>query len=66
MKYTLEELNKMVEEANQRGKSLQLDSLTEIPEGFNPTVGGSLWLGSITEIPEGFNPTLGGDLYLKS
>ncbi|MGV6830344.1 MAG: hypothetical protein ACWA5P_02120, partial [bacterium] len=30
-------------------------SLTSIPEGFNPTVGGSLDLRSLTSIPEGFN-----------
>ena len=46
MTYTLEELNKMVEESNERGGSLYLCSLTSIPEGFNPTVGGSLYLGS--------------------
>ena len=66
MTYTLEQLNKMVEEANERGGSLYLDSLTSIPEGFNPTVGGSLDLRSLTSIPEGFNPTVGGSLYLSS
>ena len=35
---------------------LYLSSLTSIPEGFNPTVGGSLYLRSLTSIPEGFNP----------
>ncbi len=45
---------------------LYLRSLTSIPEGFNPTVGGYLDLGSLTSIPEGFNPTVGGDLYLRS
>jgi hypothetical protein len=34
--------------------SLDLNSLTSIPEGFNPTVGGSLDLRSLTSIPEGF------------
>jgi len=43
-----------------------LRSLTSIPEGFNPTVGGSLYLSSLTSIPEGFNPTVGGNLYLRS
>jgi hypothetical protein len=46
------------------GGSLDLRSLTSIPEGFNPTVGGWLALGSLTSIPEGFNPTVGGSLYL--
>ena len=46
--------------------SLDLSSLTSIPEGFNPTVGGSLYLSSLTSIPEGFNPTVGGYLYLRS
>ncbi len=41
-------------------------SLTSIPEGFNPTVGGSLDLESLTSIPEGFNPTVGGFLDLRS
>ena len=48
------------------GGSLDLRSLTSIPEGFNPTVGGSLDLTSLTSIPEGFNPTVGGSLYLNS
>jgi hypothetical protein len=46
--------------------SLDLRSLTSIPEGFNPTVGGYLYLGSLTSIPEGFNPTVGGYLDLRS
>ena len=46
--------------------SLYLNSLTSIPEGFNPTVGGSLDLESLTSIPEGFNPTAGGYLDLNS
>ncbi len=46
--------------------SLDLGSLTSIPEGFNPTVGGSLDLESLTSIPEGFNPTVGGYLDLGS
>ncbi len=46
--------------------SLDLRSLTSIPEGFNPTVGGSLDLESLTSIPEGFNPTVGGYLDLRS
>ena len=45
---------------------LDLRSLTSIPEGFNPTVGGYLDLRSLTSIPEGFNPTVGGYLYLRS
>jgi len=43
-----------------------LSSLTSIPEGFNPTVGGDLYLRSLTSIPEGFNPTVGGYLDLGS
>ncbi|MBE6598719.1 MAG: hypothetical protein E7638_04690 [Ruminococcaceae bacterium] len=48
---TLERLNKMADEANERGGSLDLRGLTSIPEGFNPTVGGwldltrSFWIG---------------------
>lgn len=44
MIYILDELNRMVDEANERGGSLYLSSLTSIPEGFNPTVGGYLYL----------------------
>ena len=46
--------------------SLDLISLTSIPDGFNPTVGGSLYLSSLTSIPDGFNPTVGGWLDLRS
>jgi hypothetical protein len=46
------------------GGSLDLRSLTSIPEGFNPTVGGDLDLRSLSSIPEGFNPTVGNDLIL--
>ena len=46
--------------------SLDLESVTSIPEGFNPTVGGSLDLESVTSIPEGFNPTVGGSLDLRN
>jgi predicted peroxiredoxin len=45
---------------------LDLGSLTSIPDGFNPTVGGDLDLGSLTSIPDGFNPTVGGGLYWKN
>ena len=44
--------------------SLNLGSLTSIPDTFNPTVGGSLNLYSLTSIPDTFNPTVGGCLYL--
>ena len=44
---------------------LDLRGLTQIPDGFNPTVGDSLYLDSLTQIPDGFNPTVGG-LYLSS
>ena len=47
-------------------RGLDLSSLTEIPKGFNPTVGGSLNLYLLTEIPDGFNPTVGGSLFLGS
>ena len=45
-KYTLKELNELVERSE--GGYLDLSSLTSIPEGFNPTVGGSLSLRSLT------------------
>jgi hypothetical protein len=45
---------------------LDLEYLTSIPEGFNPTVGGYLDLEYLTSIPEGFNPTVGCSLYLES
>src|SRR5262249_44177929 len=48
------------------GGSLDLRSLTSIPEGFNPTVGASLYFSSLTSIPEGFNPTVTGSLDLSS
>jgi len=48
------------------GGYLDLNSLTSIPAGFNPTVGGSLYLESLTSIPAGFNPTVGGYLDLRS
>ena len=65
MKYTLKELNKMVDEANEHGGSLDLSGTTSIPEGFNPTVGGNLDLSGLTSIPDGFNPTVGGWLDLR-
>jgi hypothetical protein len=43
-----------------------LDSLTSLPEGFNPVVGDSLDLDSVTSLPDGFNPVVGGHLYLDS
>ena len=46
--------------------SLFLNSLTSIPDGWNPVVGGDLYLYSLTSIPDGWNPTVGGDLYLSS
>jgi hypothetical protein len=48
------------------GGSLYLNSVTSLPEGFNPTVGGSLYLNSVTSLPEGFNPTVGWSLYTKN
>lgn len=47
MTLTLEELNRRVEAAGEHGW-LDLSSLTSIPEGFNPTVGGGLDLRSLT------------------
>jgi len=47
-------------------EALYLNSLTSIPDGFNPTVGGDLFLNSLTSIPDGFNPTVGRSLYLGS
>jgi hypothetical protein len=46
--------------------SLYLHSVTSVPEGFNPTVGGWLDLERVTSIPAGFNPTVGGWLDLRS
>ena len=46
--------------------TLYLDSLTSIPKGFNPVVGGDFYLDSLTSIPKGFNPEVRGDLYLGS
>jgi len=46
--------------------TLYLDSLTSIPKGFNPVVGGDLYLDSLTSIPKGFNPEVGGNLWLDS
>ena len=43
-----------------------IGSVTSIPQGFNPTVGGYLYLRSVTSIPQGFNPTVGGNLDLRS
>ena len=46
--------------------NLYLQSVTSLPENFNPTVGGDLYLHSITSLPENFNPTVGRDLDLQS
>ena len=46
-------------------RALDLNGLTSIPDGFNPTVGGYLDLNGLTSIPDGFNPTVGGSLYLR-
>jgi len=45
--------------------SFDLNRLTSIPNGFNPTVGGDLYLDGLTSIPSGFNPTVGGNLWLE-
>lgn len=47
---TLDELNKYVDECNEKGFDVDLSSLTSIPDGFNPTVGGNLYLRSLTSI----------------
>ena len=46
--------------------NLLLVSLTSIPEGFDPVVGGILNLNSLTSISEGFSPVVGGKLLLGS
>jgi hypothetical protein len=45
---------------------LDISSVTELIEGFNPTVGGCLWLNSVSKLVKGFNPTVGGILILHS
>ena len=47
-------------------ESLYLNSLTNIPDNFSPTVGGSLYLNSLTNIPDNFSPTVGGSLSLRA
>ena len=46
-------------------RSLDLDNIKTLPDGFNPTVGGNLYLNGITSIPEGFSPTVGCRLFLN-
>jgi len=46
--------------------SLNLGSLTSIPEGVTLSAGGGLYLSSLTSIPEGVNLSAGGGLYLGS
>ena len=43
-----------------------MDSVTSIPKGFNPTVGGYFSMDSVTSIPKGFNPTVGGNFYMNA
>ena len=57
--YTVEELNKMVEEND----NLYLDDLEEIPDGWCPIIGGNLYLKSVTALPEGFAPLVGGGIF---
>jgi len=45
---------------------LYLRSVTQLPDGFAPTVGGCLDLSSVTQLPDGFAPTVGGGLDLRS
>ena len=47
-------------------RTLYLNSVTKLVEGFNPTVCGSLCLDSVTKLIKGFNPTVGGSLYMDS
>ena len=63
------EHNLTIDQFNGKDKikgSLYLNSVTSIPNDFNPTVGGYLDLCSVTSIPNGFNPTVGGSLDLNS
>ena len=46
--------------------SLDLSSVTALPEGFAPQVGVSLNLSSVAALPEGFAPKVSGNLYLSS
>ena len=46
-------------------KGLYLESLTSIPDGFNPTVGGDLYLDNLTSIPDGVSKNVKGKVYLK-
>ena len=46
--------------------SLDLSSVTSLPEGFNPNVRRNLDLSSLTSLPESFNPTIGENLDLRS
>jgi len=43
---------------------LYLPEVTEIPKGFNPTIGGNLSLRAMTVISEEFSPSVGGYLNL--
>ena len=45
---------------------LDMFSVTELIEGFNPTIDGNLYLDSVKKLVKGFNPTVGGDLSLDS
>jgi hypothetical protein len=45
---------------------LNINSVTELVKGFNPTVGGDLRMRSVTKLVKGFNPTVGGSLHLDS
>ena len=46
-------------------KGLYLESLTSIPDGFNPTVGRSLYLYSLTSIPDSVRKNVKGEVYLN-
>jgi hypothetical protein len=45
---------------------LNINSVTELVKGFNPTVGGDLRMRSVTKLVKGFNPTVGLSLHLDS
>ena len=62
---TAEELYRLVDRANENNESLDLRSLTSLPEGVSLTVGGSLYLSSLTSLPEGVSLTVGGKILLR-
>ena len=45
--------------------NLWLNSVTQLPEGFNPNMGGWLDLRSVTQLPKRFYPKVGGNIKLS-